>query len=384
MNKCTPRIAIVQDWLTVYAGAERVLEQIINIWPEADLFSLIDFVPDAERAFLQGKKATTTFLQRLPWVKTKYRNYLPLMPMAIEQLDLSAYDIVISCSSAVAKGVLTGPAQLHVSYVHSPIRYAWDLQNQYLTEAGLATGLKGALSRAILHYIRIWDSRTANGVDHFISCSDFIARRILKTYRRNATIIHPPVDIERFQPHETKEDFYFTASRLVPYKRIPLIAEAFTKMPDKQLVIIGAGPEFNKVKRFSSSNVRVLGFQSAETLLQHMQRAKAFIFAAEEDFGIVPVEAQACGTPVIAYGKGGALETIIDGETGLFFYEQSIAAIQDAVRRFEVEAGRFQPELCRKNAERFSSEIFRTKMKQKVLEAWESFASSTISFGSSD
>ncbi len=370
------RIAVVHDWLTVYAGGEKVLEQIFEIWPEADLFSVIDFLPDDLRHFVKGKRATTTFLQRLPKAATKYRSYLPLMPIAIEQLDLSAYDLVVSSSHAVAKGVITGPDQLHVSYVHSPIRYAWDLQHQYLAEAGLVKGLKGAIARAILHYIRMWDLRTSNGVDAFVANSGFIARRIYKAYRRDAVVIHPPVDVARFAMRVEKESFYFTASRMVPYKKIPLIVEAFAGMPDKQLIVVGEGPEFEKAKAVATSNVSLLGYQSTEVLIDHMQRARAFVFAAEEDFGITPVEAQACGTPVIAYGKGGALETVrAEGDaavrTGLFFHEQTAEAIQDAVARFESADNAIRSEACRANAGRFSPEHFRVSLKAFVDLEWQ-------------
>lgn len=368
-----PRVAIVHEWLTTYAGAERVLEQMLNVWPEADLFAVVDFLTDAERALLKGKQARTTFIQRLPWAARKYRSYLPLMPLAIEQLDVSAYDIVLSSSHAVAKGVITGPDQLHVSYVHSPIRYAWDLQHQYLAEAGMARGLKSAVARMILHYMRLWDLRTANGVDHFIANSGFIARRIRKAYRRDAAVIYPPVDVERFALRETKEDFYFTASRMVPYKKMPLIIEAFSRMPDKRLVVIGDGPEMARARAVAGPNVSLLGYQGNAVLVDHMQRARAFVFAAEEDFGITPVEAQACGTPVIAYGKGGALETVVaegEGRTGVFFAEQSADAIIDAIGRFEALSPIVDPRQCRRNAERFSERRFRDELREQVQSAW--------------
>ena len=237
------RIALVHDWLMVYAGGERVLEQMLEIWPDADLFAAVDFLPDELRHVVKGKRATTTFVQRLPRAATRYRGYLPLMPLAIEQLDLSAYDLVVSSSHAVAKGVITGPDQLHVSYVHSPMRYAWDLQHQYLAEAGLTRGIKAALARIVLHYMRIWDLRTANGVDAFVANSEFIARRIRKVYRRDAEEIFPPVDVERFALCEDKQDYYFAASRMVAYKKIPLIVEAFARMAQRRLVVIGDGPE---------------------------------------------------------------------------------------------------------------------------------------------
>jgi len=244
------------------------------------------------------------------------------MPLAIEQLDVSKHDIILSSSHAVAKGVLTGPDQLHISYVHSPIRYAWDLQHQYLREAGLNKGLKAQAARWLLHKIRMWDYRTANGVDHFVANSQFIARRIKKVYGRTADVIYPPVDVDRFTLNENKDNYYFTASRMVPYKRIDLIVEAFSQMPDRKLVVIGDGSEMSKIKSKATKNVEILGYQPNHVMQEHMQKAKAFVFAAEEDFGITPVEAQACGTPVIAFGKGGSLETVrpfgVDNPTGLF------------------------------------------------------------------
>jgi glycosyltransferase involved in cell wall biosynthesis len=364
------RIAVVHDWLTTFAGAERVLEQILKVYPEADLFAVCDFLPDSDRGFLSGRAPTTTFIQKLPWARKRYRGYLPLMPLAIEQLDLSGYDLVISSSHAVAKGVLTGPDQLHISYVHTPIRYAWDLQHQYLRETGLDHGLKGWLARWQLHKIRLWDLRTANGVNHFVANSKFIARRIWKVYRREAEVIYPPVDVSGFSPGEQKEDYYFTASRMVPYKKIDLIVEAFSAMPQKRLVVIGDGPDMSKIRARAGKNVELLGFQETSVLREHMQKAKAFVFAAEEDFGIVPVEAQACGTPVIAYGRGGVLETVrgleSDKPTGTFFESQTVDDLAAAVKRFEEIGEQITPENCRANAERFSAERFRGEFEQFV------------------
>jgi glycosyltransferase involved in cell wall biosynthesis len=371
------RIAIVCDWLTTYAGSERVLEQLLLLYPTADLFAVCDFIPEHERDFLQGHRAQVTFIQKLPGANKHYRNYLPLMPLAIEQLDLSAYNIVISSSHAVAKGVLTGPNQVHVSYVHSPIRYAWDLQHQYLQESGLASGLKGWLTRSLLHRIRLWDLRTANGVDHFIANSRFIGRRIWKVYRRESTVVYPPVDTAAFTLQEDKEDFYLTASRLVPYKKIDLLVRAFSAMPTKRLVVIGDGPDMAKIRESAGPNVILMGYQPFEVLRDHMQRAKAFVFAAEEDFGIAPVEAQACGTPVIAYGKGGAVETVIGLDqaepTGVFFQEQTVEAITSAVETFEAETHRISPIHCRANAVRFAPEQFRQRIALLVDEAWQTF-----------
>lgn len=356
------KVAIVCEWLVTYAGSEKVLEQLIKCFPQADLFCVCDFLPDADRGFLQGKLPKTTFIQRLPWARKKYRSYLPLMPLAIEQLDVSGYDLVISSSHAVAKGILTGPDQVHICYVHSPMRYAWDLQHQYLKEAGMDRGSKGWLARAVLHYMRLWDYRTANGVDYFIANSKFIARRIKKVYGREAEVIYPPVDVEGFEYCKDKDDYYLTASRMVPYKKVKLIVEAFNEMPDRKLVVIGDGPDFKKIQEIAGDNVQLLGYQPDDVLRKYMQHAKAFVFAAEEDFGITPVEAQACGTPVIAYGRGGALETVrgygqgADDATGVFFWEQTVESIKEAVEHFEQVS--IACEACRKNAERFGVEAF--------------------------
>ncbi len=378
------RIAIVHDWLVVYAGAERVLEQMLACYPDADLFSLVDFLPADQRGFIRNKPITTSFIQHLPRARKKYRAYLPLMPLAIEQLNLSGYDLVISSSHAVAKGVITGPDQLHICLCYSPIRYAWDLQHQYLQEAGLERGVRGWVAKLILHYIRLWDLRTANGVDEFVAISHFIARRIRKVYRRESSVIYPPVDVADFSLCRGKEDFYVTASRMVPYKKVDLIVEAFSTMPDKRLVVIGDGPDFAKVRAKAGPNVQLLGFAGVEVLRDHLQRARAFVFAAEEDFGIAPLEAQACGTPVIAYGKGGALETIVPlynrkrtdtsaAPTGVFFREQSVDAIVAAVRRFEVKGAAITPEACRENALRFAPERFRAEFTAFVEEQWANF-----------
>lgn len=371
------RIAFIHDWLTVYAGAERVLEQMLACYPDADLFSTVDFLPEGQRGFILGKPVATSFIQHLPFARAKYRNYLPLMPLAVEQFDLSGYDLVISSSHAVAKGVLTGPDQLHLCMCYSPIRYAWDLQHQYLKESGLDRGFKGWLAKWLLHKIRIWDARTSNGVDGFMAISGFIARRIWKVYRRESSIVYPPVDVHAFELREEKEDFYLTASRMVPYKKIDLIVEAFSAMPDKRLVVIGDGPDFDKIKAKAGSNVTLLGYQNHAVLKDHLQRARAFVFAAEEDFGIAPLEAQACGTPVIAFGKGGGLETIrgLGDElpTGVFFFEQSTAAIRDAVSRFEQAGQGILPANCRENAMQFSPERFRQAFGTFVEDAWGDF-----------
>lgn len=373
------RVAIVCEWLVGYAGSEKVLAEILQIYPEADLFAVVDFLNDEDRSNLKKKKASTTFIQKLPGARKNYRHYLPLMPLAIEQFDLSSYDLVISNSHAVAKGVLTGPDQMHVSYVHSPIRYAWDLQHQYLNESGLSRGLKSWVARWLLHKIRIWDYRTAAGVDFFVCNSDFISRRIAKVYGRPSDVIYPPVDVGGFTLHEAKQDFYLTASRLVPYKRVELIVDAFALMPNKKLIVIGDGPDLAKIRAKATSNIEVLGYQTFESLKSHMQRAKAFVFAAEEDFGIAPVEAQACGTPVIAYGKGGALETVVgtgdqSTRTGIFFSKQTTEELIAAVSSFEALDFSICPSVCRRNAERFSRQRFRDQFAQYIDRRYAEFS----------
>ncbi len=334
------RVAVVHEWFVNYAGSERVVEQILKVFPQADLYALVDFLPAGERGFIGDRQVRTSFIQRLPRARKAFRNYLPLMPLAVEQFDLSGYDLIT-------------------------IRYAWDLQHQYLRESGLDSGFKSWIARASLHYLRIWDSRTANGVDAFLANSGYIARRIRKAYGRDSRVVYPPVDIDRFALRREKEDFYLAASRMVPYKRLPMIVEAFASLRDRKLVVIGDGPEFERVKTLAkgASNIDVLGYQPTDVLVDHMARARALIFAAEEDFGIMPVEAQACGTPVIAFGAGGALETVVASpdpakRTGLFFKQQTVNSISDAIREFEA-AGTFLPEACRANAERFSIESFR-------------------------
>lgn len=365
-------IGIVADWLVTYAGAEKVIKEFIELFPESELYSVVDFLSDNDREYFQNKKSTTTFIQKLPGAKNKYQKYLPFMPLAIEQLDVSKHQVILSSSHAVAKGILTGPDQLHISYVHSPIRYAWDLQHQYLRGSGLNKGLKGMMAKWMLHKIRNWDYRTANGVDHFIANSKFIARRIKKVYGRDADVIYPPVDVNQFTYNEKKDDYYFTASRMVPYKRIDLIVEAFANMPDKKLVVIGDGSEMEKIKSKAAKNIEILGYQPNSVMQEHMRNAKAFVFAAEEDFGITPVEAQACGTPVIAFAKGGSLETVrpltVKNPTGVFFNEQSLSSIIESVKKFENKQGVILAADCRTNAERFSVERFKDEISTYIDE----------------
>lgn len=362
------KVAVIHDWLVTYGGADRVLEQILACYPQADLFSLVDFLPAELRGFVLNKHAKTSFVQHLPFARSSFRHYLPLMPLAMEQLDLSSYELVISNSHSVAKGVLTSPDQLHVCYCHSPMRYAWDLQHQYMQESRFGRGITGWLTRYVLHRIRIWDVRTSVSVDKFIANSEFVARRINKVYRRKATVIYPPVDLSAFELRRDKQDFYLTVSRFVPYKRIGLLVEAFNRMPDKQLVVIGDGAEFASIQAKAQRNVKLIGFQDSQRVVQYMQNARAFVFAAEEDFGICIAEALACGTPVIAFGKGGALEIVHDiaseQPTGLFFNQQTPEAIANAIQLFERESVRFDPGACRRSVMRFSHERFRSNFRE--------------------
>ena len=373
------RIAVVHDWLYTLGGAEKVLQSILQCFPSADVYCLFDLLDKSGRQAIGYEASTTSFLQHMPMIARYHRMYLPLMPLAIEQLDLRRYDLVISSSYAVAKGVITGPDQLHVSYVHSPMRYAWDLQHQYLEEAGLKSGLKSGLVRLILHSMRLWDVRTAHGVDHYIVNSHFVARRVLKLYGRRSEVIYPPVRVPAAAPTTAKEAFFLTASRLVPYKNVRPIIEAFARMPEHRLIVVGDGPDYAKLRALAGPNVTLLGFVDDATLQDLMTRSRALVFAAEEDFGIIPVEAQAFGTPVIALGRGGARETVITegpGRTGTFFDEPTPDAIVSAVREFAESPGDISALACHANASRFTAERFRRDFSMSVNTAFDNFKAS--------
>jgi glycosyltransferase involved in cell wall biosynthesis len=354
------KVALVQDWLTVIGGSEKVFMEIASLFPNADIYSLVAREETIEELGLKPEKVFTSFIQDLPLSKTKYRSYLPLFPLAVERFDLSDYDLVISSSHAVAKGVLTHSNQVHICYCHSPIRYAWDLHHQYMRDAGLHKGFKGFIAQYILHKIRLWDLSTSARVDYFISNSDYIGRRIKKVYNRESTTIYPNVAVEDFDLVTDKDDYYVACSRLVPYKKMDMIVKAFAEMPDKKLVVIGDGPEMEKVTKNAGSNTIIMGHQPFSILKRYMSKAKAMVFAAEEDFGIVAVEAQACGTPVIAFNKGGVKESVVDGVTGLLYPSQTVESIQEAVRKFETLS--FDPVTVRKNAERFSTARFKREL----------------------
>ncbi len=375
------KTAIIHEWLDRLAGSERVVGEFLKLFPQADLFSLVDFLPDEERGFLQETAITTSFVQRLPWAKKHFRHYLPLMPYAVEQFDLTGYDLILSSHHAFAKGVMTGHEQLHISYVHTPMRYAWDLYQQYLRDSGLTHGLRSILVRAALHHVRMWDRLASDRVDAYIANSRYIAKRIHHTYRRGAYVIHPPVDVDAFPLQETKDDFFLAASRVVPYKRLDLIVQAFAKMPRRRLIVIGDGPGLEALRHQATDNVEILGFQPANVLAEYMGRARAFVFAAEEDFGIMPVEAQACGTPVIAFGRGGTTETVMAGRTGLFFSQQTPESLREAVQMFEQLRHRFVPERIRSHAENFRPERFRREMSELVSRLWDGFQETRAGWG---
>lgn len=357
--------ALINDWYYVNGGAEKVIHSLNSIWNDFDHYALIDFLNEDDRAFiLNGKKVKTSFIQKLPTAKQNHRKFLQLFPIAIEQFDLSDYDLILSSSSAVAKGVKTRKNQLHICYCHSPMRYVWDLQEQYLHDAGLDKGLKGIYAKYILNKIKKWDVANSKNVDFFIANSNYVAARIKRIYDREATVIYPPVDVDFFQLEEQKQDYYFTASRLVTYKKVQLIVETFNELPHLKLIVAGNGPEFQKLKKLGKNNIEYVGFVDYEKLKNFMQKAKAFVFAAEEDFGIIPVEAQACGTPVIAFAKGGTLETVVENETGVFFEEQSTRKLKEAIYTFEKTE--FNPKKIREHAIKFSKQRFENQMKDFV------------------
>lgn len=358
------KYALVHEWLTPKAtgGSELVVQEILK-HIDADLYALIDFESTNPQSYLFGRLIGTTFLQRLPFARNGVQKYLPLLPLAIEQLDLREYDVILSSSHAVAKGILSSPQQLHICYCHTPMRYAWDLTFDYLRSSSLGRGPQGLITRYLLHQLRQWDVLSANRVDYFIANSQHTAHRIWRCYRRHAEVIYPPVNIKRFPFQEQKEDFYLTVSRLVSYKQVSLIVQAFNQL-GHPLVVIGEGPDLEAIRKLAQPNVQVLGFQPDSVVEQYMAQAKAFVYAACEDFGIALVEAQACGTPIIAYGAGGALETVRDirqhpdSGTGLFFLTQSAAALIEAVKTFEASKGAFSPDRSRLNAALFAPKVF--------------------------
>lgn len=373
------KVAIVQEWLVTVGGSDKVVKAILDVFPDADIYTLVAKKEVCDELGIPWEKVHTSFIQKMPLGTKKHRAYLPLFPFAIEQFDLRGYDVVISSSHCVAKGVLTKADQLHICYCHSPIRYCWDMYNEYLEESHLDKGFKSWLVRLMLHPIRQFDAIAGSRVDYYISNSDYVGQRIRKTYRRKATTIHPNIDISNFELCNDKQEYYLASSRLVAYKKIDTIIEAFNQMPDKRLVVIGGGPNLEAYRKLANDNVTVMGYQPFDVLKDKMQHAKAFVFAADEDFGMIPIEAQSCGTPVIAYGHGGSLETVNGGKTGLFFNEQTPEAIVEAVNKFESMGSQpFAPADCRQWAEGFSEERFKREIKEFVEEKYEEFKKNGI------
>ena len=370
------RVAIVFEWFQKFGGAERIVTEMWRAFPGAELFAVVHEPENLLGTPLAGVSVRTSFIQLLPWVKKRYRSYLPLMPIAVEQFDLRLYDLVLSSSHSVAKGVLTGSDQLHVSYTHTPVRYAWDLYQDYLAESGMGWGIGSWPARLVLHYLRLWDVSAANRVDAYLVNSYYVARRINKLYRRPAQVVYAPQYVDRYSHQVPREDFFVTVSRFVPYKRLDLIVKTFSQMR-KPLIVIGDGPDRPKVEREAGPSIKLLGNQPDEVVIDHLQRAKAFVFAADEDFGSANVEAQAAGCPVIAYGKGGALETVIGWPaphaTGVFFDTQTSGALQAAVNLFETHEHEIRAEACRRNAERFRQERFRQEFRAALEELWNKF-----------
>lgn len=371
------RKALIQDNFIQNGGAEKCVSSILDIWDDMDVFGLTDFMNDDDRQeILKGKKAQTSFIQNLPMAKKYFRHYLPFYPLAIEQLDLSEYDLIISSSYSVAKGVLSHAEQTHITYMHAPVRYAWDLYFHYLKEKKLNKGIKSIPVKWVLHYLRSWDVMSANRPDYYIANSQNIAKRIKKIYNKEATVIYPPVDTSAFYIGTKKEDYYITFSRMVPYKKIDIIVEAFSQMPDKKLIVCGKGPDMLRIKALATSNIEFLGYTPQKKLIETIQKAKAFVFAAYEDFGIAPVEAQACGVPVIAYGKGGVLETvkgkdykrgeIFENDTGIFYSNQTPNDVKGAVLFFEKNQDKFDAQNIRNNALNFDTKIFKSEMSEFV------------------
>lgn len=356
------KVAIIHYWFVTWRGGEKVIEQLLKLYPDADVFTHVA-TPEIERTKLAGHRVQRTFVSRLPGAQKRYQKYLPLMPVALEQLDLTGYDLVISSESGPAKNVITHPDALHICYCHSPMRYVWDMYPLYLADAGWLTRL---LMRPLMHYMRLTDSVSASRVDHFIANSKFIARRIDKCYRRQAEVIHPPVEVDDFEARAEKQDYYLLLGQLTAYKKADLVMDAFLRS-GKRLVIIGEGEQLAAMRARATERVVVLGRQPFSALKEHLANAKALVFPGVEDFGIVPLEAMASGTPVIAYAKGGALETVVESDdpsaaTGLFFHEQSIDAINQAVARFESLSEPISAEACRARAEQFAPDRFREEL----------------------
>lgn len=368
------RVAIIHDWLTWMRGGERCLEVFCELFPQADLYTLI-YIPGSVSSGIERMEIRTSFIQHLPFSKRNYRKYLPLFPMAVERFRLKGYDLILSCSHCVAKGIVPPPDAIHLSYLLTPMRYAWDMYGEYFGEK------KSVWIPFFIHYLRMWDVTSSERVDHFLCISNHVKNRIRKYYRREAEVISPPVETRRFRLLNKKEDFFLIVSSFVPYKRIELAIEAFNRT-GYALKIIGSGPEGKKLRSMAGPNVEFLGWQRDEAVSDYYSRCRALIFPCEEDFGIVPLEAMASGKPVIAYARGGALETIIPYDqpgpgrdkapTGLFFHEQDVESLIDALVRFDKIEREFDPVAIRNHTLQWDREIFKEKIKKNIFEKMES------------
>ncbi|MBM3191357.1 MAG: glycosyltransferase family 4 protein [Chlamydiae bacterium] len=367
------KTVLVHDWLYSLSGAEKVLEVMYKLFP-SKVYTLIYNKKKRHQFSIAEEDIATSFIQRLPLSASLYPYYLPLFPFAIEAFDLSKADVVLSSSSCVAKGVLTHSRQLHICYCHTPMRAAWDLYFDCLKSHNIGKGLKGIMTRLFLHKIRNWDLLHASRVDYFVANSCYVAKRIEKTYRKKATVIYPPVDCEYFYADSfSDEGFYITAGRLVPYKKVDLIVKAFSELTSKRLLILGEGPELARLKTLASKNIEFLGYVSDEELKDYFRRAKAFIYMACEDFGLLPVEAQAAGLAVIAYGQGGVVETVISHKTGILFPHQTVASLKEAIKTFESVESSFDRRGIQDHAKQFSKERFEQAFKIFVQEKYEAF-----------
>jgi len=362
------KVALVHDWLTGRRGGEKVLEVLSELFPEAPIFTLIHF-PGSQIEKIEEKRIITSFIQKMPFLKKRYRSYLPLYPVATELFDLRGYDLIISSSHCTAKGIIPMPDALHISYIHSPMRYAWNQYFSYFSRERLNI-FSRLLIPPIIHCLRIWDESSSQRVDHFIANSETVAERIHRYYRRNADVIHPPVDVNFFRPGKQSDSYYLIVSALVPYKRIDLAVEAFNRTGDS-LNIVGIGPDYKRLKKEAKNNIKFLGQLSQKELLHAYQGAKALIMPGEEDFGINSLESQACGVPVIAYGGGGAKETVISGLTGIFFDELNADSLISVLDKFKKLT--FNKTEIRKNTLKYSREKFKQRISLYLEEKWNSF-----------
>lgn len=368
------KVAIVHDWCPDFRGGERVLARFCRLFPRAEVFTLFDFLdPEIKARHFPGTVFHTSPMNRWPGVRRYYRSLFPLCPMFVEQFDVTGFDLVLSSSAAFARGVLTRPDQPHLCYVHSPPRYAWDEQFTYMDQAGLGFGPKGLLFRHMLHRLRIWDARTAHGPDLMVANSEFVRARIRHIYGRDASVIHPPVEIEEMPFTPKKSDYYVAASFLAPYKRTDLVLRAFREMPERKLLVVGGGQQSEALRALAAPNIRFTGYLERSDYIDTLRNAKAMIFAGCEDFGIALAEAQACGTPVIALGRGGVRDIVrplgAARPTGVLFSEQSVASVQAAVEAFEQSGDAIDPAACRANAQRFSAERFDSEILAAISRA---------------